>query len=34
MLRETLEAEGYSIVIARDGQEGIRQIKENVSTSS
>ena len=29
MLRETLEAEGYSIVIARDGQEGIRQIKEN-----
>ena len=29
MLRETLEAEGYSIVIARDGQEGIRQIKDN-----
>ncbi|PKL52562.1 MAG: hypothetical protein CVV37_00470 [Nitrospira bacterium HGW-Nitrospira-1] len=29
MLRETLEAEGYCIVIARDGQEGIRQIKEN-----
>ena len=29
MLRETLEAEGYSIVIARDGQEGIRHIKEN-----
>jgi len=29
MLRETLEAEGYSIVTARDGQEGIRQIKEN-----
>jgi len=29
MLRETLEAEGYSIVISRDGQEGIRQIKEN-----
>jgi DNA-binding NtrC family response regulator len=29
MLRETLEAEGYGIVIARDGQEGIRQIKEN-----
>ena len=29
MLRETLEAEGYSIVIARDGQEGTRQIKEN-----
>ncbi len=29
MLRETLESEGYSIVIARDGQEGIRQIKEN-----
>jgi DNA-binding NtrC family response regulator len=29
MLRETLEAEGYSIVIARDGQEGIRQLKEN-----
>ena len=29
MLRETLEAEGYSIVIARDGQEGTRQIREN-----
>ncbi|MDH4232197.1 MAG: sigma-54 dependent transcriptional regulator [Nitrospirota bacterium] len=29
MLRETLEAEGYSVVIARDGLEGIRQIKEN-----
>jgi len=29
MLRETLEAEGYSIIIARDGQEGTRQIKEN-----
>lgn len=29
MLRETLEAEGYSIVIARDGQEGIRLIKES-----
>ena len=29
MLRETLEAEGYSIVIAKDGQEGTRQIKEN-----
>jgi DNA-binding NtrC family response regulator len=29
MLRETLEAVGYSIVIARDGQEGIRQIREN-----
>ncbi|RPI38235.1 MAG: sigma-54-dependent Fis family transcriptional regulator [Nitrospiraceae bacterium] len=29
MLRETLEAEGYGTVIARDGQEGIRQIKEN-----
>jgi DNA-binding NtrC family response regulator len=28
MLRETLEAEGFSIVTARDGQEGIRQIKE------
>lgn len=29
MLRETLEAEGYSIVIARDGQEGTRLIKES-----
>ena len=29
MLRETLESEGYSIVIAKDGQEGIRQIKEH-----
>ncbi len=29
MLRETLEAEGYSVVIARDGQEGTRQIREN-----
>lgn len=29
MLRETLESEGYSIVIARDGQEGIRLIKES-----
>ena len=29
MLSETLESEGYSVVIARDGQEGLRQIKEN-----
>src|SRR4030066_1746045 len=29
MLRETLESEGYSVVIARDGQEGIRQVREN-----
>ncbi|MFZ2197454.1 MAG: response regulator, partial [Thermodesulfovibrionales bacterium] len=29
MLMETLESEGYSVVIARDGQEGLRQIKEN-----
>ncbi len=29
MLRETLEAEGYRIVIARDGQEGTRQLREN-----
>ena len=29
MLKETLEAEGYSLVIARDGHEGIRQIREN-----
>jgi DNA-binding NtrC family response regulator len=29
MLRETLESEGYDIVIAKDGQEGIRQIKES-----
>lgn len=29
MLRETLEAEGYHIAIAQDGQEGIKQIKEN-----
>ena len=28
MLRETLEAEGYAVVIARDGQEGIRLVKE------
>jgi DNA-binding NtrC family response regulator len=28
MLRETLEAEGYGTVIAADGQEGIRQLKE------
>ncbi len=29
MLQETLEAEGYRVVIARDGLEGIKQIKEN-----
>jgi len=29
MLKETLESEGYSVVIAKDGQEGLRQIKEN-----
>jgi DNA-binding NtrC family response regulator len=29
MLRETLEAEGYKIVIASDGMEGTRQFKEN-----
>jgi DNA-binding NtrC family response regulator len=29
MLRETLEAQGYGAVIAKDGLEGIRQIKEN-----
>ncbi len=28
MLRETLESEGYRTVIAKDGLEGIRQIKE------
>lgn len=28
MLKETLEAEGYGIAIARDGQEGIRSIRE------
>ena len=28
MLKETLESEGYSVVIARDGQEGIRQIRD------
>ncbi|MDA8084693.1 MAG: sigma-54 dependent transcriptional regulator [Nitrospiraceae bacterium] len=28
MLRETLEAEGYRIVIARDGAEGIRMLRE------
>jgi DNA-binding NtrC family response regulator len=30
MLRETLESEGYRTVIARDGQEGIRLIKESL----
>jgi DNA-binding NtrC family response regulator len=29
MLKETLESEGYRIVIARDGMEGIRQIRES-----
>jgi DNA-binding NtrC family response regulator len=29
MLRETLEAEGYVVTIARDGLEGVRQLKEN-----
>jgi len=29
MLRETLELEGYEIIIARDGAEGIRIIREN-----
>ena len=28
MLKETLESEGYAVVIARDGQEGIRQIRD------
>lgn len=29
MLKETLESEGYRVVIARDGLESIRQIKES-----
>lgn len=29
MLKETLESEGYGIVIARNGQEGIQNIKES-----
>jgi DNA-binding NtrC family response regulator len=29
MLKETLELEGYEIIIARDGAEGIRVIREN-----
>jgi DNA-binding NtrC family response regulator len=29
MLRETLESQGYGAVIARDGLEGMRQIREN-----
>lgn len=29
MLRETLEAEGYIVVLAGDGQEGIRQIRDS-----
>ncbi len=29
MLKETLESAGYRVVIARDGMEGIKQIKEN-----
>ncbi|MEW6107913.1 MAG: sigma-54 dependent transcriptional regulator [Nitrospirota bacterium] len=29
MLKETLESEGYRIIVAIDGSEGIRQIKEN-----
>jgi DNA-binding NtrC family response regulator len=29
MLKETLELEGYEIIIARDGAEGIRIIREN-----
>lgn len=28
MLKETLEAEGYAVSIAKDGQEGIRSIRE------
>ncbi|MGE5300672.1 MAG: sigma-54-dependent transcriptional regulator [Acidobacteriota bacterium] len=28
MLKETLESEGYTVVIARDGQEGIRQVRD------
>ena len=29
MLRETLEAEGYRVVLAGDGQDGIRQIRDS-----
>ncbi|RJQ49756.1 MAG: sigma-54-dependent Fis family transcriptional regulator [Nitrospiraceae bacterium] len=29
MLRETLELDGYDVVIARDGAEGIKRIREN-----
>jgi len=29
MLRETLEAEGYCVVLAGDGQDGIRQIRDS-----
>ena len=29
MLKETLELEGYEVVIASDGAEGIKNVKEN-----
>jgi DNA-binding response OmpR family regulator len=29
MLKETLEAGGYAVVAARDGQEGIRSLRDN-----
>jgi len=29
MLKETLESEGYRVVVAGDGQEGIKQLREN-----
>ena len=29
MLKETLELDGYEVVIARDGAEGIKFIREN-----
>ena len=30
MLKETLKAEGYRTVIARDGLEGIKKLKEDM----
>jgi DNA-binding NtrC family response regulator len=29
MLKETLEAEGYRVIVAKDGEEGIKRIKED-----
>jgi DNA-binding response OmpR family regulator len=31
MLKETLELEGYEVIIAKDGAEGIKRIRDSIA---